>query len=60
MKKKGFKNNSGIFNEEILYYHRQVNMVSDKKLSQGKTVQVPNPKAGLPFFIIEYTCSRIS
>ena len=29
-------------------------MASDKILAQGKIVQVPNPKVGLPFFIVEY------
>ena len=28
-------------------------MAGDKKLSQGKILQVPNPKAGLTFFMID-------
>ena len=57
---KGFKNNSGIFNEEILYYHSQVPMVGDNILSQGKTLQVPNPKAGLPLSSIKYDLNHVS
>ena len=51
---KGFKNNSSIFNEGALYYHRQERMVGDKISAQGKIVQVLNPKTRLPFFIVEY------
>ena len=51
--RKGFKKNSGIFNEEILYYHGQVRIFSDKKLAQGKIVKVTNPKAVLTLFTIE-------
>ena len=57
---KGFKNNSGIFNEEIMYYHRQVTMVGDNELSQGKTLQGPNPKLVLPLSFIKYDLNHVS
>ena len=57
---KDFKNNIVIFSEEILYYHGQVRIDSDKTLEQGKIVKVPNPKAGLTFYIIEYDLNSVS
>ena len=42
-----------------MYYHVKESMVGDKKLGQGKIVQVPNPKAILPFFIIEYDLKHV-
>ena len=59
MKKKGFKNNSGIFNEEIFYYHGQVRIVHDKRLAQGKIIEVTNSKAGPKFFIIGYNLNHV-
>ena len=57
---KGFKNRNGMLNERIFYYHGQERMASDKILAQGKILQVPNPKVGLPFFIVEYDLNYVS
>ena len=56
---KGFKNNSVIFNVEILYYHGQVRTVSDNKLEHEMIVQMTFPKPGLAFFIIEYNLDQV-
>ena len=35
-------------------------MDDDTKLTQGKRVHVPNPKAGHPLYIIEYDINYVS